>query len=183
MNNGDRIRLDLLACEFLEAIEADDFDKLQSMWKYAETHPECVPVFEQVYEDLYEEQLAAEQNAATKLITDMVTANMPSAEIMADATEPLTIAQVAAELQRHPPTRWTPEALSMQQKLLASTEPLPEQLALPKLLAWAQALYGSAPVEFWRAFRENALRLKMRQHTELEIRMAARKPKKPGEST
>jgi hypothetical protein len=54
-------------------------------------------------------------------------------------------------------------------------------LGLSKLVAWAEALFGPAPMEYWKAFRQAALKLELRRNAEVQYQLAARRgPKKSG---
>lgn len=177
--NPDRLRTELLAARYLEAVEADDFDAQAELWKLAETDPRLVALFRRVHDDLLAEQEEAEAARATDAVAAAVGRHLPSAEIVTAADGPVTVADVADELFRHTPDRLPAEAHALNDRLRQSHEPLPAALGLSKLVAWAEAKFGQAPVEYWKAFREAALLVRMRANTETEFRLAARKAPKP----
>ena len=91
----------------------------------------------------------------------------------------VTVADVANELFRHTPDRLPAEAHLLNERLRASREPLPADLGLSKLVAWAEAKFGAAPADYWKAFRQAAIKLELRRSTEIEYHLAARPaPKK-----
>ena len=92
---------------------------------------------------------------------------------------PVTVADVADELFRHTPGRLNADAHALNDRLRTSREPLPVELGLSKLIAWAEAKYGPGALEYWRAFRVAALKLELRQGAETEYQLAARTAPKP----
>ena len=178
--NPERLRLARLAARYLEALEADDFVTQAKLWKLAESEPAVTAAFRQVHADLAEEQAKAESAAAGGAIAAMVGQHLPSAEIVTAAVGPVTVADVATELFRHPPGQLSAAAHSLNEKLRLSQDPLPADLGLSKLVAWAEARFGTAPAEYWRAFRQAAIKLELRRASAEEYQLAARTaPKRP----
>lgn len=177
--NPDRVRLELLAARYLEAVELDDFETQEQLWKLAELDPRLVEVFRQVHEDLLAEQDEAEATRTTDAITSAVEQHLPSAEIVKPNHGRVTVADVANELFRHTPDRLPAEAHALNNRLRQSHEELPVALGLSKLIVWAEAKFGPAPVTYWKAFREAALLVRMRANTETAYQLAARKATKP----
>jgi hypothetical protein len=87
---------------------------------------------------------------------------------------------VADELFRHAPDRLPAAAHAMNEKLRLATDELPAELGLSKLVAWAEARFGTADPVYWKAFREAALKLELRAAAEIDYQLAARKGPKPG---
>lgn len=178
--NPERLRLARLAARYLEALEADDFPTQTKLWKLAETDPMLTAAFQQLHADLAEEQSDAEAATATGVIAAAVGQHLPSAEIVTSAIAPVTVADVATELFRHPPGKLSAAAHSLNEKLRLSQDPLPADLGLSKLVAWAEARLGTAPVEYWKAFRQAAIKLELRRASAEEYQLAARSaPKRP----
>ena len=71
------------------------------------------------------------------------------------------------------------EAFRVNDELRSSNEPLPRELGLTGLIAFAEAKFGIAPREYWKAFRQVALKLELRRAAVTEYQLAARKPPKP----
>jgi len=56
---------------------------------------------------------------------------------------------------------------------------LPENLGLAALVAWAEAKFGPAPAEYWKAFRQAAIKVRMRTNADVEFQLAARPHEAP----
>jgi hypothetical protein len=175
MNSNDRrLQLDLAAARYLDALERDDFDTMTALWQAALTEPDLEAVLREVHAGLIEEH-GREAAAATRAaLTSAVETHLPSAEVVRPGAGVVTVADVADELFRHTPDRLSPEAHLLNERLRASREPIPADLGLSKLAAWAEALFGPAPVEYWKAFRQAAVKLELRRAAEAEYHLAAR---------
>jgi hypothetical protein len=114
-------------------------------------------------------------------LTAAVEKHLPSAEIVQSKAGPVTVADVAEELYRHTPDRLPAEAHVLNERLRATQEPLPDELGLSGLTAWAETRFGVAPAEYWRAFRQAAVKLELRRAAEAEYHMAARRAPQPEE--
>jgi hypothetical protein len=104
--------------------------------------------------------------------------HLPSAEVVRPATGPVTVADVANELFRHTPDRLPAAVHQFNEKLRSSAEPYPTDLGLSKLIEWAEARFGAAPAEYWRAFRQAGIKLELRRAANTEYQLAARKAPK-----
>jgi hypothetical protein len=176
MNPPDRrLALDLAAARYLEALERDDFDTMADVWQLTLVDPELEAVLRETHAGLIEEG----ERAAAGVLTAAVETHLPSAEILRTAAGPVTVADVADELFRHTPDRLPAEAHLLNERLRASGEPLPADLGLSKLTAWAEAKFGQAPAEYWKAFRQAAVKLELRRAAEAEYYLAARPAPKP----
>ncbi len=182
MNPTDpRPRLDLAAARYLDALERDDFDTAAAFWQLALTDPELGAAFREVHAGLMEERAREATVAAEAALTAAVAAHLPSAEVVRPPSAVVTAADVANELFRHPPARLPGEAHLLNEKLRGSVEPLPPDLGLPQLTAWAEARFGPAPPEYWKAFRQAAVKLELRRAAEAEYQLAARRAPRPEE--
>ena len=106
-------------------------------------------------------------------------AHLASAEILRPTAGVVTVADVADELFRHTPNRLPAEAHLFNERLREAAEPLPSNLGLPQLTAWAEALFGPAPPAYWKAFRQAAVKLELRRASEADYQMAARRAPRP----
>jgi hypothetical protein len=184
MNPTDRrLRLDLAAARYLDALERDDFAAMEAVWQLAAADPELDAALREVHAGLIEEQSTVAAAAARAALTAAVETHLPSAEVVRPAAGPVTVADVADDLFRHTPDRLPAEAHLLNQRLRASREPLPTDLGLAKLTAWAEARFGPAPAEYWRAFRQAAVKLELRRAAEAEYQLAARPAPKPEDRT
>jgi hypothetical protein len=180
MNPTDpRLRRDLTAARYLDALERDDFDTTAALWQLALTDPELGAILRETHAGLIEEQAREATAAAETALTAAVEAHLPSAEIVRPAAAVVTVADVAEELFRHAPNRLPAEAHSLNERLRTSAEPLPSNLGLPQLTTWAETLFGPAPPEYWKAFRQAAVKLELRRAAEAEYQLAARRAPRP----
>jgi hypothetical protein len=182
MNPGDRrLQLDLAAARYLDALERDDFTAMADIWRLALADPELEAVLREVHTGLIEDQATEAVAAASAALTAAVETHLPSAEIVRPAAGPVTVGDVAEELFRHTPDRLPAEAHLLNERMRASKEPLPEDLGLSGLIEWAEKLFGAAPAEYWKAFRQAAVKLELRRGAEAEYQLAARRAPKPEE--
>lgn len=179
MNPHDRLRREILVARYLEALEAEDFETQIALWKRAESEPELVPLFRQLHDDLLAEYAQTELERTGAHVADAVEKHLTSAEIVRPTTGPVTVADVANELFRHAPDRLPAQSHVLNEHLRTSTEPLPEDLGFSKLVAWAEAKFGTASDDYWRAFRQAAITLELRRASESEYQLAARSAPKP----
>jgi hypothetical protein len=180
MNPTDpRLRLDLAAARYLDALERDDFATTAALWQLALADPELEAVLREVHAGLIEEQAHAATALANAALTAAVEAHLPSAEILRPSAAVVTVADVADELFRHAPSRLPAEAYLLNERLRTAAEPLPANLGLPQLTVWAEALFGQAPPAYWKAFRQAAVKLELRRAAEAEYQMAARPAPSP----
>jgi hypothetical protein len=180
MNPTDRqLELDLVAARYLHALERDDFTAMEDIWRFARADPELEAVLRQVHAGLIEEQADVAVATVSATLTAAVETHLPSAEIVRSTTGPVTVGDVAEELFRHTPDRLPAEAHLLNERLRVSKEPLPDDLGLSRLMDWAEKMFGAAPVEYWKAFRQAAVKLELRRGAEAEYQLAARRAPKP----
>jgi hypothetical protein len=170
MTPHDRLRIDLAAARYLDALERDDHAALADLWELAAADAALLAAIHDIHAGLIEERL----QAAADAVAAAVEAHLPSAEVVRPATGPLTVADVADELFRHTPDRLSAEAHALNEKLRASRDPLPADLGLSKLVAWAEKNYGAGPAEYWKAFLQAAIKLELRSAAAVEFGLAAR---------
>ncbi len=178
--NNRRLQLDLIAARYLEAVEQKDFSTMSSIWQAALNDPELEAVLHEIHAGIVEEQAQENAASATATLTAAVETHLPSADIIKQKVGPVTVADVAEELYRHTPDRLPAEAHGLNEHLRTVQEPLPDELGLSGLTAWAQTRYGSAPGEYWAAFRRAAVKLELQRAAEAEYHMAARCAPEPG---
>jgi hypothetical protein len=166
-------RLDLFAMQFADALEAGDFTTLDRLWAAAATDPELEEVLLETAEALAETYDAEVQAHVGAAVVEAVERHMPSAEVMRPVSGPLTVGEVAEFIRRHPPGGLTTDEIGANDQLRESAEVVPADLGMSHVVHWGQQ-FGSLPEAYWRAFRQAALKLRMRQESDVQYQMAAR---------
>lgn len=169
-------RLDKLAMRYLAAIDAGDFGTLDDLWARAADDPDLCEMLHGLNATLAE----GDRQAAGDAVVAAVRQHLPSAEIVEPAGGPLTVAEVADHLRRHPPPGLTADDLKLNDVLRAAAQDVPTELGISQVVAWGRR-FGTAPEAYWRAFREAALDLWMQRTSADNYQMAARPDRpKPG---
>jgi hypothetical protein len=154
MTDRERQRqFDLLAIQFVQALEAGDFAAIDRLWTAATADPELETVFLETAEELaetYEAETRAHLEAA---VTEAVEQHMPSAELVRPVAGPLTVADVAEFIHRHPPAGLTTDEIAVNEQLRQSGQLVPAELGMSQVLDWGRQ-FGSLPETYWRAFRQ-----------------------------
>ena len=176
-------RLDALALRYLAAVEAEDFDTIGALWEQAADDADLDAMLHGLNAELVAEQDGGEHAAIAAAVLEQIEEHLPSAEVIRPVTGPLTVAEVAEHIRRHPPAGLTVDDLQLNDVLRHRTEVVPAELGLSQVLRWGTP-FGSAPEAYWRAFREVALDLWMQRTSAENYQMAARpqRPKRPGDS-
>jgi hypothetical protein len=148
----------------------------------AATDADLLAAFNDINAGLLEEAQVDDRAAVGAAVTRAVEMHLPSAEVVKPETGPVTVADVAEELFRHPPERLPAEAHALNERLRTAADPIPADLGLAGLVAWAEVRFGPAPPQYWEAFRAAALKARMRRAADTEYQLAARKtaPKREG---
>jgi|YNPBryunderm2012_1023409.scaffolds.fasta_scaffold12216_3 hypothetical protein len=180
---SNRLHDDLLLARYLEAVESEDFPTQEEIWKQAETQPSLCQALEKLHEDLLSEYGIKVTREVQELVRRGVENHLPSGQVESSSPSPVRIADVAEELFRQPPPRMPATAHAFNESLRQCQERLPDDLGLNALIRWAEFHLGQAPLEYWKAFREAALRLELRYAAQLEYQLAARSSRKPGGAT
>lgn len=174
--NDRRLWIDLMTARYLEAVERQDFDAQEELWTAAATDEALEAAFHEIHQALIEE----EEAKTTTAIADAVEQHLKSATIVQPPTGPVTFADVANELFRHPPGGLSVDAHRLNDELRGSDEPLPRDLGLTALIEFAEKKFGVAPRDYWRAFRDAALTVRMRANShQTDYQLAARRGPKP----
>ncbi len=182
-NRENQHRLDRLALQYLAAVEIEDFDTIDALWKQAGADVDLNAMLHGLNAELVAEQDAQEHAAITSAVLDNIEQHMPSAELVRPATGPLTVAEVAEHIRRHPPAGLTTDDLRLNDVLRKANEEVPAELGISQVIRWGTR-FGSAPEAYWRAFREVALDLWMERTSAANYQLAARpkRPKRPGDT-
>jgi hypothetical protein len=182
MTPHERLRISLAVARYLEALERDDHATLATLWQSAMTEPGLLDAFRDLHSGLIEEHMQRTSSGVTASVAAAVEEHLTSGELARHRTGKVTVAEVADELFRHAPDRLPAEAHVLNEKLRRLYEPLPTELGLPNLLAWAAVRFGPTPDSYWKAFRMAAMKLRIRINSDTEFQLAARQTKhKPEE--
>ncbi len=173
-----RFWIDLTAAEYLDALERDDFDAQDRLWALAGTDPELEAAFLETHDAITEEAQADAVNPTIDAVRAAVLKHLPGVELDAP-TGPVTVAMVARELFDRPPGRLGPEAAALNERLKAAAAELPSDMGLTPLTRWLEANYGAAPIEYAKAFRLAAIKLRIRVNSDAEVQVAARRTNPP----
>jgi hypothetical protein len=176
-------RLDRLALQYLAAVETEDFDTIGTLWEQAVGDTDLEAMLHGLNAELVAEQDAQDQATITSVVLDSIEQHMPSAEVVRPTHGPLTVAEVAEHIRRHPPAGMTSDDFRLNDLLRKATEEVPAELGISQVIRWGER-FGSAPEAYWRAFREVALDLWMQRTSAANYQLAARpkRPKRPGDT-
>jgi hypothetical protein len=178
MTDRERQRqLDLLAIQFVDALEAGDFATVDQLWSACATDPGLETVFLDTAAELalmHEAEVRAQLEAA---VAEAVEQHLPSAELIRPPAGPLTVAEVAEFIRGHPPAGLAIDEITANEHLRESAQLVPAELGMSQVLDWGRQ-FGTVPEAYWRAFRQAALKLRMRRESDLHYQMAARRTKR-----
>jgi hypothetical protein len=179
----ERLRISLATARYLEALERDDQATLIALWESAATDPDLLAALRDVHSGLIEEHQHQTRLRDNGCVTAAVEEHLTSGEVVRPNSGEVTLADVADELFRFTPDRLPAEAHTLNERLRGLREPLPAELGLPSLLAWATAKFGPTPEAYWKAFREAAMKVRIRANSDTEFQLAARQTKPKPEGT
>jgi hypothetical protein len=170
-------RLDRLAMQYLTAVEAGDFNVIGLLWAHAEMEQDAAEMLHGLNAELLTAHDTEMRTMIGEQIIGAIEAHMPSAEVARPGPAPVTVATVAEYIRKKPPRGLTTDELRLNDMLRQSTEALPAELGVAKVIAWGRR-FGNNPEAYWKAFRAAALKLLMEVESAQNYQMAAR-PRKP----
>lgn len=172
------------ALRYLDALDCGDVVALAEMWEQAAVEPQLEQVLSELTDGIAaEEGLDAAWRADAERVRGLLREHLPSGFREPDDLPPLTVRDVAARLQADSAlgARFHASDRAENNRLLADTTPIPEELGLPHFEKWKTTLGITASPHYWRAFRQAAVLLAMgrcQQAGELAAaRRAGRVPK------
>lgn len=181
-------RANWLAALYLEALERDDQETLGKLWERAETDPKLLEALEQLLAGLAEadeEEDKEEQVDCDRLVAKVKAATaqylVGPSKTSPQASGPLTIADAAEEFGRDCPPGLPAAAYELNERLRSARDSIPTECGLSEFIRWAEAKYGPAPAEYWKALREASIRLELRRRLAPEYHLAARLAPPPPE--
>jgi hypothetical protein len=176
MTDRERQRqLDLLAIQFIEALEAGDFPTVDRLWSACARDPEVEAVLLETAAELARAYEAEAQARVEAAVVEAAEGRLSSAELIRRVAGGLTVAEVAEFIRRHPPAGLTTVEIAASEGLRQSFRPVPAELGLSQVLEWGRQ-FESIPETYWRAFRQAALKLRMQRESDGNYQMAARQP-------
>jgi hypothetical protein len=181
MTPQERLRVSLASARYLEALEHDDVATLESLWAEAGADPALFVALRELHAGLIEEQQQSEAEHITQRIVEAAETHLTSGDVVRSDAEPITVAEVAEEVFRHPPDRLSADAHQLNARLRAITVSFPLDLGLSDFVTWAEQKYGNAPAAYWRALYDAATKLELRKASEVDFQLAARRANKPEE--
>ncbi|HMP16120.1 MAG TPA: hypothetical protein PKD72_03785 [Gemmatales bacterium] len=172
MTPHDTRRLDLLCELYLQALEQGHLEVQEQLWQIAREDEAIVEAFREIHEGLLEEIQLANQEGTDHAIRQTVEQHLPSATPLR-APGSLPVSAVAQAMKKFPAAN-KPAVAALMEKLIHSTDTLPDLQGFTRLRTWAEAQYGPAPESFWQAFHRARLDLEMAHPATAYYSMAAR---------
>jgi hypothetical protein len=169
---------DLKALRYLDALEAGELEAVAALWEEASGDPELERLLAELDEALFLEAAEANWEADAERVRALLPKHLPSGFVAPEPPATPTVGDVAARLQvdilQGDVLLGTADR-EVNARLLGSQTPLPEQLGQRQLEQWTAGLGVQASAQYWRAFRQAAVLLKMaRCQTEGSLAAARR---------
>jgi hypothetical protein len=152
------------ALRYLDALDAGDVALLAELWEHADVNPQLEKMLNELTDGIAdEEDLDPAWKADAERVRSLLREHLPSAFPVEVELPPLTVRDVAAQLQKDSAlgARFHASDQTANSRLLADTTPLPGELGLPHFEKWKTRLGVSASPHYWRAFRQAAVLLAM----------------------
>jgi serine/threonine protein kinase len=175
-NRVSQQRLDVLAMQYLAAIDGGDFDAIEALWDRAEEDPDIGELFHGLHAELMHEQDASENARIDQAVLEMLQKHLPSGEIVQPAQDVLAVRDVAEYVLKNLSAGLSAHDVILNDMLLSVAEEVPADLAISKIVQWGQR-FGNASATYWRSFRQAALKLRMKREAHVNYQMAARPTK------
>ena len=177
--------LNRLTLRYLDALEQQDWETFGEIWRRAENDRDLETALRELHEGLLEEYAgAAGRERDADAIRFLASAHFPERPDPAEGLDrPLTAGDVATRLQADlaaGAVRLNESDQRANERLLGNAAPLPDQLKQSVLETWCDGLDVAASREYWRLFRQAALRLVMaRSHRQSRVAAARRQTPSP----
>lgn len=173
------LNTDLLTLQYLEALEAADWETVGELWRLAETHAELESCLLSLSAGLLEEAGSNDPLAQDAEVVRALLRKHFAQRPDPTGPAPLTAGDVAVQLQvDHRQGRIVLSETERQllSQLQTNPTPLPEQITRDGMDAWATQLRVTGNQHFWREFRRVASLLRMRENQQA-MQLAAREEK------
>lgn len=152
------------ALAYLDALDAGDAAVLAELWEQAADDPRLEQMLGELTDGLaVEEDLDPAWQTDAERLRGLLPEKLPSGFLDADDPPPLTVREVASQLQKESVIgkRFSASDQVANSRLLADLTPIPEDLGLSHFEKWKTSLGISASPHYWRAFRQAAVLLAM----------------------
>jgi len=172
---ADRDWRECAAMDYLDALDAGDFEALAALWERAAEDAELEAFLRDLGEGLYEtEGPGADFEADADLVRSLALRHLPAFGTPETPPGPLTVGDVARRLQAESGLggRLVAEDREANGSWIAREEPIPDPLRLSGLDAWGRSLGLTAGPRYWSAFHRVAVMLRMARGQQ-ESRLAA----------
>jgi hypothetical protein len=182
----DRLRLELAALAYLDALEADDFDAVADLWERACDDSELCDVLSELSEGLAAEgEPSPGWEADAAKVSQWLKQHLASSSPPPPPAGPLTAGDVAARIAGDDRllARLRPDERDANALLLTNRTALPLELATASLERWAAGLPVHAGKNYWNVFRHAAVMMTMSRGHRTGLLMAARRKPPAGESS
>lgn len=174
-----RLRLELAALAYLDALEADDLDAIALLWEQACDDAELSQALCELSEGLAAEDEPSPGWAADAAkVEALLKRHFPSAAAPPPPAGPLTAGDVAARIAGDDRllSKLTLEERAANALLLTNQTPLPPQLGTAPLERWAAGLPVPGSKTYWSVFRQTAVLMTMSRTHQAGLMAARRKP-------
>jgi hypothetical protein len=175
---------DLKALRYLDALDAGDLEAVAALWEEASLDPELERLLAELDQVLFLEEAGANWEADAERVRVLLSKHLPSGFPAPEPPATLTAGDVAARIQvdlSQGDVRLSAADREANARLLGNPTPLPGELGQRPLERWTVGLGVAASAQYWRAFRQAAIVLKMaRCQTEGSL-AAARRSNPPQE--
>jgi len=189
MSKKQNLRHELLAVQYLEALDQGDWDTVSQLWEQAETDAVLESMLTSLGAGLLEEAgwnetLAEDADAVRSLIKTHLS-QRPASSVQQALTAADVVSQLQASHRRGELSLSAEEELALE-AIRKSHQPLPDRITRTSLDQWAELTNLEltnlkAGPHFWREFRRVATLLAMGRNQE-STQLAAREQKKPPSS-
>lgn len=152
------------ALRYLDALDASDVAALAELWEQAAVNPQLEQVLGELTDGLATlEGPSPAWEIDAERVRGLLREHLPSAFPVEPELTPLTVGNVAAQLQGNNDLggRLSAADKDANKRLKDNPTLLPDDLGLPHFEKWITSLGISASARYWRVFRQAAVLLRM----------------------
>ena len=160
----DEVLRDLLATQYLDALDRGDLESVASLWQQAADDPALERALCDLSDGILSEEGPSADFKTDALRVKALSERHLSGRLLPEHHErPLTVGDVAANLQADAAlgARLSKDDRTANARLLTDATPVPDQLSQSQLVQWTSRLGVKASASYWRSFRQAAVLLAM----------------------